>query len=87
MDNPFSTKDVISFEGSTRISMAPESRQLIAQIIKEQDRVRTQTKELECAIECVRVISLPTDLTLNNCQADVHLATDQLSERQRMLLR
>ena len=67
--------------------MAPESRQLMARIIKEQDRVRAQTKELECAIKCVRVISLPTDLSLNNCQADVHLATDQLSKRQRMLLR
>ena len=32
-------------------------------------------------------MSLPNDLTLNNCQADVHLSIDHLSKRQRMLLR
>ncbi len=67
--------------------MAPESRQLMARIIKEQERVRAQTKELDSAIKGLRVISLPTDLSLNNCHADVHLAEGQLSKRQRMLLR
>jgi hypothetical protein len=33
------------------------------------------------------VISLPSDLTLNNCQAEVHLAEGYLSKRQRMLMR
>jgi hypothetical protein len=33
------------------------------------------------------VISLPTDLTLNNCQAEVKLAERILSKRQKMLLR
>jgi hypothetical protein len=42
--------------------------------------------ELESAIECVRVISLPSDLTLNNCQAEVHLAEGHLSKRQKILL-
>jgi hypothetical protein len=56
-------------------------------IIKEQERVRTQAKELEGIIERLRVISLPTDLTLNECQADVHLAEGKLSKRQRMLMR
>jgi hypothetical protein len=33
------------------------------------------------------VISLPTDLTLNNCQAEVKLGERLLSKRQKMLLR
>ena len=33
------------------------------------------------------MISLPTDLTLNNCQADVKLSEGHLSKRQKMLLR
>ena len=49
--------------------------------------VKTHTNELECAIKCLRVISLPTDLTLNNCQADVKLAKDKLSKRQRIFLK
>ena len=47
----------------------------------------TQNKELESAIETVKVISLPCDLTLNNFQADVQLVKSDLSMRQRALLR
>ena len=83
VDTSFPRVGVISFQSGTKTLITPESRQLMDNIIKEQTRVRTQTKELERAIEAVRLISLPADLTLNNCHADIKLAECHLSKRQR----
>ncbi len=53
--------------------MSTQSLIKIDQLHKEQDMVKTQTKEIDSALSTVHVLSLPSELTLNNFNADVKL--------------
>lgn len=72
---------------ATMEKIGPESRFIIDYLFAEQKRVKVHMSSVAEVIQTLLEISLPASLTINECDAQIHLVEESLTIRSRKLLK
>ena len=75
-----------SFKLFKHESMEPQSQLKFDDLYKESKRVKSRISALSTVIDTLRDISLPTELTINECNAEIQIVESSLSLRSKKLL-